>query len=73
MICTDNVRIVSMINGTCNLAMERKRLTLVHVAATFTFECWFNSALTLFTYRIAHVLRNSEHKRDYEDMSVITK
>lgn len=71
MICTDNVRIVSMINGTCNLPMGRKRVTLV--AATFTFECWFNSALTLFTYRIAHVLRNSEHKRDFEDMSVITK
>lgn len=37
MICIDNVRIVSMINGTCNLPMERKRLTLVE--AIFTFEC----------------------------------
>lgn len=37
MICTDNVRILSMINGTCNLPMEMKRLTLV--TATFTFEC----------------------------------
>lgn len=71
MICIDNVRIVSMINGTCDLPMERKRLTLVE--ATFTFECWFNSVLTLFTYRIAHVPKNSEHKRDFGDMSVIRK
>lgn len=71
MICTDNVRILSMINGTCNLPMEMKRLTLV--TATFTFECWFNSVVTLFTYRIAHVPRNSDHKRDFKDMSVIRK
>lgn len=73
MICIDNVRIVLMINGICNLVMERKRLILVYVVVIFIFECWFNLVLILFMYRIVYVLWNFEYKRDFEDMFVIIK
>lgn len=71
MICIDNVRIVLMINGICNLLMGRKRLILVVVI--FIFECWFNLVLILFMYRIVYVLWNFEYRRDFEDMFVIIK
>lgn len=71
MICIDNVRIVLMINGICDLLMERKRFILVEVI--FIFECWFNLVLILFMYRIVYVLKNFEYKRDFGDMLVIRK